>query len=345
MLMKPSKTTRLIYIFAGFAVIALVLHLLIPSDPYVADYTEKLSYYRENAEDVSVLFIGSSRVRRHVDPVIFDEIVARSGSQMRSYNLGVDAMNLIELKTLIEEVVSIGSPTLKYVFIGPVFVTNLPVRNLTTRRVIHFHDLDNTLLEIRSNLSSAGDRRSVTRSALACLYHYANLGRLASMLHPEPDPVDLPALIANQRITRGFRAADDHPSPAVLKWRTRMLDNAALWREKLAADKSLPEIPRPQYVERNEELFRLAGILTESGVTPIFLITPAMRVWPFFHFLEYRRRHDPASLLFSYLTGYDEIYEFELWHDEGHLTGDAARRFTRRFANDFVRFIEEGGSE
>lgn len=65
---------------------------------------ERLSEFRKAADSYDVLFFGSSRVFRGIDPKVFDAEMAERGHPLRSYNLGFPAMRPHELNALLRRV-------------------------------------------------------------------------------------------------------------------------------------------------------------------------------------------------------------------------------------------------
>ncbi len=339
--LPAARTTWLAALGAGVLMGSMILiNVAVPWRPYVEGYTEKLEFFQRHGADYSILFVGSSRILAHVDPHIFDAAASAEGMQGRSFNLGVDALSLIELERLIEEVLAVGSPSLRFIFMEPTVATSVPLRNLTTERNLYFHDLGATRLEIACNLAAYPERwlEAVSRSARSCLYHYANLGRLTSFVFPREEVIRPRGFDLDLVASGGFRPQNHEPSPEVLRENQRMRDNLGFYVARMAAPRELPEARR--FAPHARFYIDLAERIQAKGIQPVFLITPGFHnIDGLLEFMHMHERADSAVPMLSYVHGYDEIYRAELWFDPGHMKDQGARLFSRRLGRDAAHLI------
>jgi hypothetical protein len=335
---RAGRSASILSAVGGFALTLLLLHAAFDLPPRIEGYSDKIAFFEENADRYSVLFVGSSRVFRHAVPAAFDEAAAESGLQVRSFNLGVDALTLIELKTLLEAIARLGSGSPRYVLIEPALGVGLHARNVATIRAAYFRDLDNTMVEISAMHSMSRQWLSIGRSLRACLNHYAFVGRLASGLLP---PVTEPSrtLLADDLVSaRGFMAQDSGgPSLEDGPWRRHLLQNfdriARRVRERPGPSESVVR----KFAPRNEILVDAARQLREAGSEPLFFISPIMQVSdPLRAFEAFHHLREPDIALFSYLGRLEEIYDPSFWFNPGHMNGKGARLFSRRLGRDFA---------
>ncbi len=325
----------------GFLLVAILLRLVVPWQPSFPTYTDTLAFYRERADRFSVLFLGSSRTRANIDPRIVDSYVSAGGSRHRSFNIGVDALNLIELNSLVDEILRIRPPALKYVLLEPVFSTNLKAANLATERAIYFHNLGNTALEIRCNLSLPSMRRTVGRSALAAVYNMLNVGRLTT-LFPSLQPGTGVEAEPLERLGQGlgFWPQGAIQDEEIDKWRSDFLLGLDRFAVTMKEGRSFQSVKRFDMPCHFDAIRGMAARLRAAGIQPVFLNTPEF-LWlsaPL-SFEEYlRERGDPTPML-SYIRGHDDLYDPSLWYDHRHLTGEGARRFSERLGRDLVPLV------
>jgi len=322
---------------------ALLLQVSFTWRPDVGDYRLKMDYLEAHADEFSVVFVGSSRIYRHVDPDVVDEAARAEGVEVRSFNLGIDALNLIEMRTLLDRLARLGSPRLRYVLIEPAFTTNLPLRNLATERAVYFHDLANTRLAIASNLRSPRARATIGRNALACLYHYVNLGKLASaLLPPATRSQDPEAVLPPLDTSRGFSAQDDNPPAGARQWHERFLKNRDGFARLMRSEERLvAHVEDGEFDLQNAAIVAMARRLEKAGITPVFLITPGFHQIDFYlQFEASSRREAPEIPMLSYLEDHEEFYDPDLWYDTGHLNGEGAARFSRRLGEDLAALIQ-----
>lgn len=94
-------------------------------------FRDKMEYLYDGAGPKDVLFLGSSRVLRHIDPRVVDSIC-----HVDSYNLGVEGMNIPELRMMLRVCIGRGKAP-------KVLVLNIDPSNLQTEQV--FFDLPDLL--------------------------------------------------------------------------------------------------------------------------------------------------------------------------------------------------------
>ena len=324
----------------------LSLNALVPWHPHVEGYSEKLEFYRRHKGDYSVVFAGSSRILAHVDPLSVDEAAAAGGVRTRSFNFGVDALQLIEMGRLIEEILEADSPSLRYLFIEPAFGTAVPLKNLVTERNVYFHDLDSTLTEISCSWTAYPDRRfeAVARSAQSALYHYANLGRLTSLAFPRHGLRAPPALDIDLIATGGFRPQNLSPDPEVLREHDRMRADLDFFVARMALPRRLPEDLAGRWEPHARFYLEMADRIKAAGVQPVFLMTPGFHnINGVLEFIEIHRRTGSAVPLLSYVNGHEDLYRPELWFDPGHMMDTGARLFSRRLGQDVAQLMARQG--
>ncbi len=320
----------------GFLLTLAGLHTLLDLPPHIEGYSEKLAYYERHADQFSVLFVGSSRVFRHMVPVVFDEAAAQAGLEVRSFNLGTDALNMIEMRALLRDIGRTGSGSSRYVLVEPALGFRLRARNVATVRAAYFHDLDNTVEEIGALRFSWSERRPIGRSLLACLYHYAFVGRLASALLPPATGPPQRVLEEELAASRGFEAMNRTEG----RWYRFVQENFDRLSSRIRERPPPAERLVREFTPASETLLDAVLPLREAGFQPIFLISPILQLsGPLRAFEEFHRRLDPEIPLFSYIGLVDEVYDPSLWSDPGHMNGKGAEIFSRRLGRDFAAWV------
>jgi hypothetical protein len=322
---------------AGFALALAVLHAVLDLPPQIEGYSEKLTHYQRHADQYSVLFVGSSRVFRHMVPAAFDEAAVEAGLEVRSFNIGMDALNLIELKTLLGAIGRTGNGSSRYVLIEPTLGFRLRARNVATVRAAYFHDFDNTVEEIGALHFSRSEWRPIGRSLLACLYHYAFVGRLASALLPPATGSPRGILEEEFAASRGFEALNKTEG----RWYRFVQDNFDRLSNRIRERPPPAERLIREFEPANETVLDAVLPLRERGFEPIFMISPILQLsGPLRAFEEFHRRRDPGIPLFSYIGRLDEIYDPSFWSDPGHMNGKGAEIFSRRLGRDFAAWVQ-----
>ncbi len=119
----------------------------------------KLAHLEEHGGDYDVIFIGSSRTFRGVDPAAFDGRMAELGTETRSFNLGIQGMFAYELEAVLDRVLELDLPSLSMVVVAPdVFQADLETEITSSARVVAWHGLTETAAAVRRALDQPRTR-------------------------------------------------------------------------------------------------------------------------------------------------------------------------------------------
>ncbi|OYV93965.1 MAG: hypothetical protein B7Z73_03055, partial [Planctomycetia bacterium 21-64-5] len=79
----------------------------------------KWAEFERFADECDIIFLGTSRVERHIDPHVIDATLAERGIQVRSYNLGLPKMSVLEGAELIRRIARRRPRRLKLLVMEP----------------------------------------------------------------------------------------------------------------------------------------------------------------------------------------------------------------------------------
>ncbi len=123
-----AKKTPLLFLgrtvlFIGLCAVlqvALVNYLLSKKD-YAwgenEDFRARLSYVKQHAAEYNAVFLGSSIIKNHVNPIVFDSVVCSREVDMRSFNLGTDGMFVPTTFYMAEQLIRDTALKLQYLFV------------------------------------------------------------------------------------------------------------------------------------------------------------------------------------------------------------------------------------
>jgi hypothetical protein len=313
-------------------------------DPYVHNLSEKLERFGHIKDSVDAVFVGSSRVHRHLSPRVFDRVVAEHGHASRSFNLGVPASKMVEILAMLERLREMAPPRLRWVLIEPDgLVVDIAEQNVRTSRAISWHDPAHTVLAIRSVLELGGprvDRLAVTRRHLqASLYHAVNAGRLRDalvdafagrpsatsileVLGPEGDGFD------PHELTPSGRASGRHQS---------FVNDLGRYRRRVARTARAIKQPTDDCLSgfHADILARMVTVVEAAGAEPVFVVSPVTESRC--GVVEAARQGViPTLLAFNDPDRYPELYRVENRYDNGHLNRRGAEIYTRMVATGLV---------
>lgn len=122
----------------------------------ITSYWEKVEEARKLQPDV--LFLGSSRTLRHIDPIRLDSLRADG---VTSYNFGIQGSRSLETHFHTDELLEMDLPVRRMVIeFGPMDVA-VPERVRSTRRIQHYHDAERAMIGAR--VAMASDRPFLRR--------------------------------------------------------------------------------------------------------------------------------------------------------------------------------------
>ncbi|HVX58944.1 MAG TPA: hypothetical protein VHC19_00025 [Pirellulales bacterium] len=295
---------------------------------------QKWSQFERQADECDVLFLGTSRIYRHLDPAAFDAALYEQGIRVRSFNLGMPRMSILEAQELADRLVARRPQRLKLVVLEPMlFIFDLD--NWSAEREMATHDLRGTHLAVSNTLGA--ERRHGTAwldrlcyampHVLSFACREVNLGLADPLIFPPcpqrpGPPPDIDAL------------AGYGPLPV-------RNDPNGPWRERFRRFLALPQPPDWNGTSLSaEELAyfkHLVGRIRQTGAEVAFLLGP--RVKRDSHtvaVLESHPEHFADVPLLDYLRGHgpQTLYQLDYWYDFDHLNAVGARELSQRVARD-----------
>jgi hypothetical protein len=126
--------------FCGLVAVAAAIHRAAPA-PRVPEYTDKRAWFAQHRDEIDTVFLGSSRVRRQIDPKLFDATTAALGAPTHSFNFGLDGMGHPEQPYIIDELLALRPHGLKNVVVELTrFAREFNERNpADSLRALHWH--------------------------------------------------------------------------------------------------------------------------------------------------------------------------------------------------------------
>jgi hypothetical protein len=310
----------------------------------------KVTHAREHADAYELLFLGSSRVYRQINPTVFDAVLAEHGIAVRSYNLGLPGMRFYELLRRIDQILEERPPALRWLVLelddpDP----GLEDANVLSRRFIEWHTARVSWTAYRTILASS---RSPLEKLRQCWGHTqglllrasnAGLGMTAveSRFGVPPDLTDYtPA---------GFLPLDFDPTRVTKEHRAEFLADFA--KDKGILERRAQAITDPDIVPRlprrlRDQMRDLVARIRAAGIEPLFLLLPPAERCNW----DWRAAHKRGALpaLFSYddPREYQDFYrDLALRFDINHLNKAGANALTRLLAEDVAAHIQGSKSQ
>lgn len=108
----------------------------------------KLEYWRQHGSEYDTVFLGSSHVFRAFVPPEFDRATRDLGLETKSFNFGVQAVQLLEQRRLLQAILE-ARPGLKRLFFEYQWLApQIDPDNAFSPRTVYWHDLETTQLAL-----------------------------------------------------------------------------------------------------------------------------------------------------------------------------------------------------
>ena len=298
-----------------------------------------------DASDTTALFVGTSRIKYGLDPILFDAAVRSRGYRTTSYNMGVPALSFVEMEYLIHEYFAKRPCCVKYVFLEPDMVQEASLREPNSVRSILFFNASNALenfiyiLQEKETLPPPISKWIFVKYVLIPFFrHYTNAGIFQSFLDDTHDNFRAQATL-NGYIS--LAASHDRLS--------QKFDADASLRGQY--DAMLSELAAPYSGARisNKEFARfleLMDYIRSKGAQPIVLRPPQF-IYALYSAAVVDRIHATCSDAFPVLdfgspANNKELYDPQNRVDYDHLNYEAAERFTQMVAHRFAKLLDAG---
>ena len=180
---RSTATVCLLVFCVAFLITARLISPHLP--PTKSALTATLANFAKQKDEVDLLFIGPSLVYCHLDPEVFDEVAAQSGLPIRSYNLGLPAMSVLEMYYALQRVREMQPERLKWVVLTTDVDLKLAKEQVLTDRIVSWHDDEIMALAAALVWESEDDLRrrckTLWRHLRAYCYETWNFGKLARL--------------------------------------------------------------------------------------------------------------------------------------------------------------------
>ena len=315
----------------------------------------KLRWFAEHREDYDVVFLGSSRTARGIDPQAFEARLAAGGRDWRAFNLGMAGMEGPESLFVCDWLLDQDPARVRWLFVeAQAFDVEIGPLNHLTRRMVFWHTpaITRTVLAgvARSSRTAAEKRAAWGTHLIHALYRATNLGAFLPELfaalgfeddqfpgHPGGDPL---YTLGDDR--DGFRALDEDRTRVRVRRERResfRRDPSTLLAriDELTAERARPAAPEDFHVAAWRAFVERARA---RGIEVAFFRLPA--TWNAAHELDEALRREDGLFFADYNDPrrHAEAFGVETLFDVNHATSQGARLVTTWLARDFLRHLE-----
>jgi len=308
---------------------------------------QKLHRLEARGDEVQLLFLGSSRVYRQLNPAVFDARLAERGVSLVSYNLGLPGMRFHEQLYLAERLIEERPPALRWLLFELLDPDpELEEANLLSRRNIEWHTPGLTWFALRTTLESPRPlprKLGLGREHLElCLLRSFNAGL---------GPAALLDLLGGERLgdptPRGYLPLDLDPTQTTAIHRRRfqrdLAQNPRLLEERVQAIQQPGAPPGPLLAA---EMRSWVARLEAAGIQPLFFLSPPADR----NNSDWRALREqgvlPNLFAFDDPAQYPDFYlERSIRFDMNHMDRVGGSRLTRLLAEALAPSLAASGTE
>ncbi|MEZ5977805.1 MAG: hypothetical protein R3F34_06260 [Planctomycetota bacterium] len=329
---------------AAFALTAGAIRAALPA-PDLFEGAQKLEYLRAHPDDVTALIVGTSSLFQGLDPNVLDPIVQETVPDFRSFNLGARSMKAFESDKLLREALDALDGRVKWVVLEAQHLS--PVVESQYRGTLRngdWHDLRQTwaVLRIAIEGTRAGRHWSwwIPMHVETMVSRYGNVGESERLLAALTGREPLREMTTEEiERGRGYISIEDDMGEAWRARRERFLDEKLpVYQERV---ERLREGHTVVFLDSQLDVYReQRAFLASRGVTVLYVMPPYDMTDRFAKQLA-ERGEMPNLLDYADPDLYPELYAVEARLDQGHLTREAAVRWSERVGRDLAELLRE----
>lgn len=321
-------------------------------------FDEKLQDLSDATPPCDLIFVGSSRVYRHVHPATFDSVLASHDIPIRSYNLGYPGTNAFETPYQLRKILKRDPEEhIRWVFVALEGLEwNLEEMNLTSDRVSRYFGAKTFVRGARiasaNGTLTNSDRRSTMLDRLPALFRHATAySRGGNWLRDQIEPRRASGSPLLTRHEDGFLSLDSAYADATGRVREDLdsrIETYTKNREKRAlrkgrANRDTTDVSHQAPV-LDDLLVEIREIVREHGADVVFFERNFSPGAP-----------DLASMkksgVIDHLISLEDPARYPALHDErhrfdgGHFNAEGAEYLTRCLAEAFVTIARQNGGD
>ena len=317
----------LIWLFASSVLIRATSRAL--AGPLVVNgLTEKMVALEQLQDDINVVFLGSSRSARHINPLLLREAAAELGCDLRSYNMGLTGFSTSEADYVLRWM---AARDIKIPWVVMESKGTDWLRYVSSNRLYeHLRPFDYKLLDIANNgFSQPPGPVQIHLSLLGSVLNVGLVHRYIELAETEAN--------WSQLGRWGYR-----PLRWMMSGPYNLPGRQAKLQELLAENPDYITEKLEPFDQGTESMRRIAEILSQRVVTTsasraTFISPPGSD-----HAISFTGYHDfrvpglaaPPYHIALALEKTPQLADAEYWFDIGHLTRAGAQIYTRYLADE-----------
>lgn len=302
-----------------------------------------------------LVFIGASQTEMGINPIEFDAIANSMGLSVRSFNIAVGALNLVEMRYMSEKILR-ETCCIKYFIMSPCFECINSAIFPNTDRAISFMSAPNAIrliryLEMFKVIPEQGWTKlaMIANVLMSMARHYSNLGVYMGMGTPQFNQQDNELQTANWSRSRGHSAFSEELSGVKREQYIQAVDRDAPLRAAQITAGALSPNQQPLDLITDAMFGYFIDLVTElqaKGIHVIVITPPETWNWQLDAELvtKYRSRCRGVPILdFGDINANKELFlPATIRVDSAHMNETGAQLWSQSLARRFVDLSKAG---
>lgn len=324
-----------------------------------AEEPDNLTYFLRHKDEFDVVFAGSSLVGFMLDPVAFDEEMAKLGYPVRSFNIGRGGATAHETQYRIRQMLQASPQRLRILVIDCVpFEFTCEESRRDTREFVEWHDWRQTWRVVQSLLRaetpSREDKWSYLKLHLGAMHQRYSLRgsaprvmeawRLRRSVDPEAAEAELRRRYEDSQGYQSITQLGEVGFGALLEAQhERFRTDPREYDRLLNAHRAFLASPinAPAAAYDTASLIDQRRMLLDRGILPILLVAPSFIPPADYPRWLSREAGITNVILMDDPMQYPELYAHGARHDRNHLNDAAAPLYARLVARRVAQILDQ----
>jgi len=308
-------------------------------------FEAKMNYLKRHAQKYNMVFIGSSRTYRHINPPLFDSLCV---GDVKSYNLGSPATFAPESYYLCENLMKDNKLKIKYIILELSTIKHIPDRNLHSVRSKYFYTFNYLTLALNYFAHQAipfTEKINVYKNLLISYFERIfKVDVLQDMTLSIIKPIQNTHLIEGN--IKGYFSCEDDvrmfKKQQLIDRFNKFQKDTTVIKERLRAIQyyhhHVPHHYNKIHLKKIRELIRLAR---SKGILLIFFLPPRTEGYaygeliPLMYMIDFNHRIDLSDP-----QKFPELYIARNCFDIGHYNNRGAELFTKYLVSEVNKIIQ-----
>lgn len=313
-------------------------------------YYDKEKCLEANAGEYNTLLMGSSRVGRQIDPVLFDSLNTAGHQKTSSINLGMDGATIAEVYYQFNHIINQKNLHTKFALVELCDVDTFTYENLHTIRKKYYYNFGDYCNSVSSLLQSS---YSLTRKVIGTTMHTFNfaehllrfneLGSVVKFKKTDQkanyncnhlyDPFTIRENDTSSATYNGVRQLNPHAQ--FMKHPQYLNENRNVIAAVMLQKPAEPGLADNAYLQMANDMIAQGE---KHAITVIFILPPKVGEAHFRTVLQVYNQLKPENkIALASPSEFPEFYNMKYTYDLGHLDKNGAAIFTQKLSEQFLK--------